>query len=215
MIDLPLFFGTTLSIASFYLASEREIALMTNPGAPLRFQWSALRRLPLVMSIGIGLSVNQTRAVLEALFGRESEFVRTPKHGIRGRLGTWSSKKYRAAKSLTPFIELSMAAYFVVATLVAIDHGHYLSIPFLALFLFGFGYVGTVSLWQGGVGLALRGTFARLFRRRMVTTVVPPPPFRAILTQPSMAALSGEIALDDQTLDDLTVVDSSSPELPA
>ena len=62
------------------------------------------------MSIGIGLCVNQTRAVLEALFGRETEFVRTPKHGIRGRLEAWSSKKYRAAKSLTPFIELGMAA---------------------------------------------------------------------------------------------------------
>jgi cellulose synthase/poly-beta-1,6-N-acetylglucosamine synthase-like glycosyltransferase len=216
IIDLPLFFGTTLSIASFYLASEREIALMTNPGAPQRFQWSALRRLPLVMSIGIGLSVNQTRAVLEALFGRETEFVRTPKHGIRGRLGTWSSKKYRAARTVTPFIELAMAGYFVIATLVAVDHGHYLSIPFLALFLFGFGYVGTVSLWQGGLGLALRGSFARIFRRRVVTAVMPPPAFPVIRTHPSLAVVSAdEIALDDQTLDDLTVVDSTPPELPA
>ena len=81
------------------------------------------------MSIGIGLCVNQTRAVFEALFGRETEFVRTPKHGIRGKLESWSSKKYRAAKSITPFIELGMAAYFVVAMGVAIDHGHYLSMP--------------------------------------------------------------------------------------
>src|SRR5213075_3274067 len=93
MIDLPLFFGTTLSIASFYLASQREIALLRDPGAKPRIEWSVLRRLPLVMSIGIGLCVNQTRAVLEALLGRETEFVRTPKHGIQGRLGTWSSKK--------------------------------------------------------------------------------------------------------------------------
>src|SRR5436190_19348147 len=45
IIDLPLFFGTTLSISSFYLASEREIALMEAPGAPPRFQWAVLRRL--------------------------------------------------------------------------------------------------------------------------------------------------------------------------
>jgi cellulose synthase/poly-beta-1,6-N-acetylglucosamine synthase-like glycosyltransferase len=85
-IDLPLFFGTTLSIASFYLASEREIELMMYPGRGRRIQWSVLKRLPLVMSLGIGLCVNQTRAVMEALLGRETEFVRTPKHGIRGRL---------------------------------------------------------------------------------------------------------------------------------
>ena len=139
LIDLPLFFGTTLSIASFYLASEREIALMRDPSARPKFQWGTLKRLPLVMSIGIGLCINQTRAVLEALAGRETEFVRTPKHGIRGKLESWSGKKYRAAKSLTPYIELLMAGYFVLALAVAVDHHHYISIPFLCLFLCGFG----------------------------------------------------------------------------
>src|SRR5262249_50093646 len=162
MIDLPLFFGTTLSIASFYLASEREIAKMRDPGAPARFEWSTLRRLPLVMSVGIGLCINQTRAVLEALAGRETEFVRTPKHGVPGNVESWSSKKYRPAKSITPFIELGMAGYFVVALVVAFRHGHYMSMPFLALFLAGFGYVGWVSLWQGGIGLAVRGALAGL-----------------------------------------------------
>jgi cellulose synthase/poly-beta-1,6-N-acetylglucosamine synthase-like glycosyltransferase len=176
IIDLPLFFGTTLSIASFYLASQREIALMRNPGSRPRFQWAAFRRLPLVMSMGIGLCVNQTRAVLEALAGRETEFVRTPKHGIRGKLGNWSSKKYRAAKSITPFIELGMAAYFMVAMGVAVKHGHYLSMPFLGLFLAGFGYVGWVSLWQGGIGLAVRDTFSRLLPVRG-TAVQPPPAY--------------------------------------
>ena len=95
-----------------------------------------------MLSLGIGLCVNQTRAVIEAVFGRETEFVRTPKHGIRGKLETWSGKKYRAAKSLTPFFELLMAAYFVVAVRIALANGHYVSVPFLLLFLFGFGYVG-------------------------------------------------------------------------
>ncbi len=174
MIDLPLFFGTTMSVASFYLASQREIALLRDPANPPRFQWAALKRLPLVMAMGIGLCVNQTRAVLEALMGRETEFVRTPKHGIRGRLGNWSGKKYRAAKSLTPFIELGLAAYFVVAIGVALEHGHYISVPFLMLFLCGFGYVGWGSVWQGSLAGALR---ARLGLRRRGTAVVPPPAF--------------------------------------
>ncbi len=159
MIDLPLFFGTTLSIASFYLASEREVARMS--GDKLRSTWTTLGQLPLVLSLGIGLCVNQTRAVLEAVFGRETEFVRTPKHGICGKLETWSGKKYRAAKSLTPFFEVLMALYFVVAVRIAIANGHYISVPFLLLFLFGFGYVGVLSVWQGAFGQALR----RLWRR--------------------------------------------------
>jgi hypothetical protein len=174
MIDLPLFFGTTMSVASFYLASQREIALLRDPTHAPRFQWAALKRLPLVMSMGIGLCVNQTRAVLEALMGRETEFVRTPKHGIRGRLGSWSGKKYRAAKSLTPFIELALAAYFVVAIVVALEHRHYISVPFLMLFLCGFGYVGWGSVWQGSLAGAIR---ERLGLRRRGTAVVPPPAF--------------------------------------
>jgi len=166
-----------MSVASFYLASEREIALLENPSERPRFSWRALRRLPLVMSMGIGLCVNQSRAVLEALGGRETEFVRTPKHGIRGgeaKSGSWFGLKYRSAKSITPFIEVAMAAYFVVAIGVALRHGHYLSLPFLGLFLYGFGYVGLVSLWQGRFGAAVRGLFGRPHRS---TAVVPPHPF--------------------------------------
>jgi cellulose synthase/poly-beta-1,6-N-acetylglucosamine synthase-like glycosyltransferase len=205
MIDLPLFFGTTLSIASFYMASEREIALMRDPGARRTFQWGTLKRLPLVMSVGIGVCINQTRAVLEALAGRETEFVRTPKHGVRGKLETWSSKKYRAAKSITPFIELAMAGYFVIAMSVAFHHGHYMSMPFLALFLAGFGYVGWVSLWQGGIGLAVRGAFARLFgrdRREVATAIVPPSPF-VVMNAKSVA--TRDVAFEGDARESLSV----------
>ncbi len=184
-IDLPLFFGTTLSIASFYLASEREIERINNPTGRRRIQWSVWKRLPLVMSLGIGLCINQTRAVMEALLGRETEFVRTPKHGIRGRLGSWNGKKYRAAKSLTPIFELAMAGYFVVAVAFAVRNGHYVSLPFLMLFLCGFGYVGWASLWQGALGTALRAVLRGGGRRgRATVQVVPPPSF------PTLALLS-------------------------
>jgi cellulose synthase/poly-beta-1,6-N-acetylglucosamine synthase-like glycosyltransferase len=170
LIDVPLFLGTTMSLATFYLASQKEIARFDHPDRKPGFPWHALRRLPLVLSLGIGLCVNQTRAVLEAVLGKDTEFVRTPKHGIRGRLESWSSKKYRAARSLTPLIELGLAGYFLVAMAVAFENGHYLSMPFLALFLAGFGYVGGSSLWQGDIGRSLRGTVARLRPRPALST---------------------------------------------
>jgi cellulose synthase/poly-beta-1,6-N-acetylglucosamine synthase-like glycosyltransferase len=203
MIDLPLFFGTTASIASFYLASQREIALLRKPGARPGFQWAALKHLPLVMSMGIGLCVNQSRAVLEALLGRETEFVRTPKHGIRGRLESWSSKKYRAAKSITPFIELAMAAYFVLAIGVAIEHRHYMSLPFLGLFLCGFGYVGAVSLWQGIAGASLRRLFSA---RSRAVAVVPPPAYSVVRAIDGDAPLlAGEMLVTDGPEDSVTL----------
>lgn len=210
LIDLPLFFGTTMSIASFYMASQREIALMTNPASPRRVFWPVLRRLPLVLSLGIGLCVNQTRAVLEALLGRETEFVRTPKHGIRGRLESWSSKKYRAAKSLTPFFELALAGYFVVAMAIAFQNGHYVSMPFLALFLCGFGYVGVVSLWQSGLGAAVRRLATRLRPVRAVK-VVPPPAFSVLA--PAGYRPVGDFGADEPTLPDVTTAVNESTTL--
>jgi cellulose synthase/poly-beta-1,6-N-acetylglucosamine synthase-like glycosyltransferase len=141
MIDLPLFFGTTLSIASFYITSQREIN---------RDGWKkTLRRLPLVMSLGIGLCINQTRAVIEALFVRQSgEFVRTPKHGVMQRFEAWTKKKYRASKTIIPLVEVLFALYFAIALVFAAFGGHWVSMPFLALFLIGFAYVGVLSLHQ-------------------------------------------------------------------
>jgi cellulose synthase/poly-beta-1,6-N-acetylglucosamine synthase-like glycosyltransferase len=140
LIDLPLFFGTTLSIATFYITSQREI----------HRDWRAtLKRLPLMMSLGIGLCINQTRAVFEALLGSQSgEFVRTPKHGVVRRFEGWTAKKYRASKTLIPFVEVIFAIYFAGAGVLAVIAGHYVSIPFLFLFFLGFAYVGVLSLHQ-------------------------------------------------------------------
>jgi cellulose synthase/poly-beta-1,6-N-acetylglucosamine synthase-like glycosyltransferase len=141
LIDLPLFFGTTLSVAAFYITSQREI----DPRGWMR----VIKRLPLMMSLGIGLCINQTRAVMEALFGRESgEFVRTPKHGISARIERWTSKKYRAAKTIVPALEVLCALYFGVAMILAMRSGHYLSMPFILLFFVGYAYVGVLSLYQ-------------------------------------------------------------------
>ena len=73
LIDVPLFFAATASVANFYVVSQREL----YPDWKTR-----LRYIPFLMSIGIGLAVNNTRAVLEALLHHESAFARTPKYGI-------------------------------------------------------------------------------------------------------------------------------------
>jgi len=145
LLDLPLFFGTTLSIAGFYVMTQRL-------GDEHVGIWTAIRRVPLALSLGIGLSINQSKAVLEGLWGGQSEFVRTPKHGLAGGgslpSDTWVSKKYRAAKSLVPVIEILFAAYFVATIIVAVYCRHFTSLPFLLLFLGGYLYVGVLSIHQ-------------------------------------------------------------------
>jgi cellulose synthase/poly-beta-1,6-N-acetylglucosamine synthase-like glycosyltransferase len=141
LVDLPLFFGTTLSVCTFYMTTQRE------EGS--RSIWWGLKRLPLLLATGIGLSVNQTRAVFEALLGRVSGFVRTPKHGVVGKVQSWKSKRYRGSLTVVPFIEVAMALYFAVTLGLAIWAGRYVSIPFVILFGSGYAYVGFWSLAHG------------------------------------------------------------------
>lgn len=139
LLDLPLFAATSGSIILFYLTTHH--ALYRNLG-------EAVRRLPLMMALGIGLSINNARAVIEGLFGKESEFVRTPKHGVTNQLQNWAQKKYRASKNVATFIELGFGLYFVATIALALVTGSWMSIPFLVLFMFGFLYVGSLSLYQ-------------------------------------------------------------------
>ena len=139
LLDVPLFALTSGSIVLFYLTTHR--ALYGNI-------WEAIRRLPLMMALGIGLSLNNARAVVEGLWGHESEFVRTPKHGVTKSSETWTKKKYRASKELFSWIEVGIGLYFVATIIAAGVIGAWTSIPFLVLFMVGFLYVGSLSLHQ-------------------------------------------------------------------
>ncbi|MBX3246589.1 MAG: glycosyltransferase family 2 protein [Myxococcales bacterium] len=139
LLDVPLFAATCGSICVFYLVTHR--ALYDN-------LWDAIKRLPLMMALGIGLSVNNARAVLEGLFGKDLEFVRTPKHGVAENRDDWKKKKYKASFPIHSLLELAFGLYFVVTIVLAFVTGSWVTIPFLLLFMIGFLYVGTLSFFQ-------------------------------------------------------------------
>ena len=140
IIDLPLFMGTTFSVAMFYWITQREEGTTSA--------WRVIGRIPLVLSVGIGLCVNQTRAVLEGLSGKPSEFVRTPKTGVVSRFQKWTKVRYRSKLTWISIVELLLGVYFLVTLVVAARGGHWLSVPFIFLFFLGFWYVGLTSIWQ-------------------------------------------------------------------
>jgi cellulose synthase/poly-beta-1,6-N-acetylglucosamine synthase-like glycosyltransferase len=140
LIDVPLFLAATASVANFYMVCQRELYPRT---------WTArLKYLPFLMSIGIGLTVNNTRAVLEALFNRQSEFARTPKYRIEGSSDEWIGKKYRQSDVVQPMIELALGLYFTATVFYALANGIYGTVPFLILFQIGFLYTGLLSVVQ-------------------------------------------------------------------
>jgi cellulose synthase/poly-beta-1,6-N-acetylglucosamine synthase-like glycosyltransferase len=140
VIDLPLFLASTCSISSFYLAAQKELRPKT---------WvKTFLYMPFVMATGIGLSVRNAQAVLEAIAGKKSEFARTPKFKIEGKFGTFAAKKYRNKSGWMPYFEIALGLYFSLAILYAITNENYATVPFLLLFVWGYLYTGFMSLSQ-------------------------------------------------------------------
>jgi len=140
LIDIPLFAAATLSVFNFYLISQRE-------AYPADWR-SRVKYLPAVIAIGIGLSVNNAKAVLEALFGQPGEFARTPKYGIERRQDDWQHKRYHQSMPIQPLVELLFGLYFTVAVFYAVANGILGTLPFLILFQFGYLYMGFMSIMQ-------------------------------------------------------------------
>jgi cellulose synthase/poly-beta-1,6-N-acetylglucosamine synthase-like glycosyltransferase len=96
--------------------------------------------LPMLMVMGVGLAVSNTRAVFEALIGRESGFVRTPKRGDK------ELKRYRAGLPWSALVEISIGLYCAYSLGVYMYEGMYLVGPFLALYSAGFLFIGLLTI---------------------------------------------------------------------
>jgi len=141
LFDVPLFTASTASIGVFYLMAERELFPKT--------WWKTFLYLPVLMALGIGLTVTNTKAVMEALFGIKSAFVRTPKYRVAKKGEKSQAAKYRKRLVLAPWIEIFIGCYFFIAILYTFSNHNYFTAPFLILFVIGYWYTGLMSLLQG------------------------------------------------------------------
>lgn len=141
LIDLPLFMASTMSVSSFYLVSQKELYPKT--------WWKTFAYVPFLMALGVGLTITNTKAVLEALFGVESAFARTPKYRVEKKGERSQAKKYRKRLGVVPWIELALGCYFAGTVWYAVSTENFFTVPFLLLFVLGYWSTGLLSLLQG------------------------------------------------------------------
>jgi len=141
LFDFPLIVASFWSISAFYVIAQREL----NPKTWKR----SFLLLPMLMAVGVGLTLINTRAVLEALFGVQSGFVRTPKYAIEGtREKRMTVKKYKRRSGWLPYFELAVGTYFLYMCWFAVTTWNYPSLPFLSLFVGGYYWAGLSTLYQ-------------------------------------------------------------------
>ncbi|HET6272339.1 MAG TPA: cellulose synthase family protein [Bacteroidota bacterium] len=122
----------------FYLFSQKDV---------YRDWRRRLLLFPLFMAGSMGFAVNNSRAVLEGLFRKKSEFVRTPKYSIKDKKDSWTDKKYVPVKiSSTVLIEIILAVYCLFGVASSIYFLEIAAVPFQLLFFLGFAFVSFMSV---------------------------------------------------------------------
>jgi cellulose synthase/poly-beta-1,6-N-acetylglucosamine synthase-like glycosyltransferase len=139
LLDLPLIVASFWSISAFYLVAQRELD---------RKGWKrTIFFLPALISAGVALTLSNTKAVLEAFFGIQSPFARTPKYALAGTAKVdWSQARYKSRSGWLPYAELAAGSYFLVMVGFAIDTWNFLAVPFLLIFVSGYYWAGFSTL---------------------------------------------------------------------
>jgi cellulose synthase/poly-beta-1,6-N-acetylglucosamine synthase-like glycosyltransferase len=139
LLDLPLIAASFWSISAFYLVAQRELD---------RQGWKrTIFFMPALISAGVALTISNTKAVLEALFGVQTAFARTPKYAVAaGAKVDWSQARYKSRSGWLPWIELALGTYFLAMVGFAIDTWNFLAVPFLLIFVGGYYWAGLATL---------------------------------------------------------------------
>ncbi len=141
VIDLPLFLASTCSISSFYLVAQKELRPKT--------WYRTFFYMPFVMATGIGISVRNAQAVIEAHHREEKRIRAHAEIQYRRQKRVLRAKKsYRNKAGWMPFAEIVLGVYFALTVLYAVVNENYATVPFLLLFVWGYLYTGCMSLGQ-------------------------------------------------------------------
>jgi cellulose synthase/poly-beta-1,6-N-acetylglucosamine synthase-like glycosyltransferase len=147
LFAISLFVLATCSASTFFIFSQRELL---GRGAG----WKAVLYMPMLMALGIGMSLNNAKAVVEAIWGairrKPSEFIRTPKYGINGstKQNVWRSASVLTLRKMSlPIIEVAFGCYMSCWIFISLYYNFCVSsVPFLMIFAGGYFYVGFNSL---------------------------------------------------------------------
>jgi hypothetical protein len=105
--------------------------------------------LPILMLLGTGIALENTLAIGRGLRGRPTAFLRTPKFHVETSQDQWRDRPYALPLSGIVVGELLLAGYALLTVVAAVARGHLYAVPFLLLFVGGFGLVAVMGLVQG------------------------------------------------------------------
>lgn len=118
--------------------------------------WEKIRTLAVLMALGTGLSVNNTKAAIEAFGGINSEFKRTPKFSLSsggGKLNSatsknWYSSSYALPRHPTVWLELILSIYAGYLLLYCIRNEIWWILIWILMYAIGYAYISGLAFQQ-------------------------------------------------------------------
>jgi hypothetical protein len=110
--------------------------------------WRSVKMIPVVIAAGVALTLSNTKAVVEAILGIQSGFVRTPKFAIASKQQKVATPRYRSRSGWLPWVELAFGTWFLAIIFYAIDTYNFLVIPFMSVFVMGYFWAALTTLKQ-------------------------------------------------------------------
>lgn len=107
---------------------------------------SKAKILPALLVYNAGMSVNNSVAVFDAIFGKKNEFLRTPKYGIVNKEDNWRDKAYNLPFTKTTLLEIFFGIYGLMGILISIFSNNPVFAPIIGLQTIGFFYISYMSL---------------------------------------------------------------------
>ncbi|MGI0056759.1 MAG: cellulose synthase family protein [Nitrosarchaeum sp.] len=155
-LTLPVLLASDMNLylVSFVPALTIATYLAMGPGAYIMIiqsmyhkSWkSKVKILPALLVYNAGMSVNNSVAVFDAVFGKKNEFLRTPKYGIVNKEDNWRDKAYNLPFTKTTLLEIFFGVYGLIGILISIFSNNPVFAPIIGLQTVGFFYISYMSL---------------------------------------------------------------------
>jgi len=146
LLTLPMLLGRiplTFNLTVFWLMALGPILTYALSQRHLYPDWGRrMAYMPALALLGTGLALSNSLAIARGLTGRSMPFRRTPKFRVEGQGDRWIGNRYALPFEWVTVGELALAAYGLALVGVAVIVGNYFAVPFLLLYVGGYGYIG-------------------------------------------------------------------------
>jgi cellulose synthase/poly-beta-1,6-N-acetylglucosamine synthase-like glycosyltransferase len=135
----PILFSILALILLFSMIAPSAL-YMVSQRASYKNWFSRIIFLPILTIVGTGIALSNTRAVIEAVIGYRTEFVRTPKKGDA------QVKKYAYKLPVSALLELALGLYCMFSFHMYLLDERYIVGPFIDIYAAGFLFTGVMTL---------------------------------------------------------------------